>query len=70
VVDYAMEILANIELEVDELEDFAATVSKAAKVGMRAQLDHATPDASITGARKTPLAPASAALTGEPVRPA
>ena len=36
VVDYAMEILTNTELEVDELEDFAATVSKAAKVGMRA----------------------------------
>jgi hypothetical protein len=36
VVDYAMEILANTELEVDDLEDFAVTVAKAAKVGMRA----------------------------------
>ena len=36
VVDYAMAILTTTDLEDDELEDFAATVSKAANVGVRA----------------------------------
>jgi hypothetical protein len=36
VVDYAMAILATTDLEDDELEDFAGTVSKAANVGVRA----------------------------------
>ena len=35
-VDYAMAILATTELEVDELADFAAMVSKVANVGVRA----------------------------------
>lgn len=36
VVDCAMAILATSELETDELTDFAATVAKAAKIGVRA----------------------------------
>ena len=36
VVDYAMAILATTEMEADELADFAATVAKAAHIGVRA----------------------------------
>ena len=35
-VDYAMAILATTEMEPDELADFAATVAKAARLGVRA----------------------------------
>ena len=35
-IDYAMAILATTEMEPDELEDFVATVAKAAGIGVRA----------------------------------
>ena len=35
-IDYAMAILATAEMEPDELADFAATVAKAASIGVRA----------------------------------
>ena len=35
-IDYAMAILATAEMEPDELADFAATVAKAANIGVRA----------------------------------
>jgi hypothetical protein len=35
-IDYAMAILATTEMEADELEDFVATVAKAAGIGVRA----------------------------------
>ena len=35
-IDYAMAILATSEMEADELADFAATVAKAANIGVRA----------------------------------
>ena len=38
VVDYAMAILAASEMEADELADFAASVAKAANIGVRAVL--------------------------------
>jgi hypothetical protein len=43
-VDHAMAILAQAELEADELADFVATVSKAANVGIRALMSRVKKD--------------------------
>ncbi len=42
IVDFAMAILANSELEADELADFAATVAKVAGIGVRAVMARIT----------------------------